>query len=220
MNADDFRSLISTQEFQRELEEMSTYLMSIKQERPIVYLIAKQLWKRGVSYQLEGTERKDLWIDGKTRLEFKFHYDCDILKLDAELKKLGDKSLLTVLNESRSTGRSTGWSVSPKIYEDICERKPDLFVWVICSRDLFSQDATELSRVCWSREQVKYNKAHSYNATETFSHSIDQLFVRLQAIRPFRVSREVVSTNGVFRSAYHFFICDFAVVEMTTCLPE
>ena len=38
--ARDLHDILSSPEFMQELEEMNSYLASIKQERPIVYLIA------------------------------------------------------------------------------------------------------------------------------------------------------------------------------------
>ena len=51
---------------------MSSYLASIAQERPIVYLLARCLWMRGYKFELED-QRHDLSVNDK-RIEFKFKY--------------------------------------------------------------------------------------------------------------------------------------------------
>jgi hypothetical protein len=41
MTADEMREIFSSDEYRRDVEEMSSYLASIKQERPIIYSLAK-----------------------------------------------------------------------------------------------------------------------------------------------------------------------------------
>ena len=69
MTAVELREIIGSSEFKQELEEISSYLASIMQERPIVYLLAKCLWKLGYKFELEH-DRHDLSLNGK-RIEFK-----------------------------------------------------------------------------------------------------------------------------------------------------
>ena len=66
----ELRDLFLSPDFKQGLEEMSSYLASIMQERPIVYLLAKCLWQRGYKFELE-YKRHDLSVNGK-RVEFKF----------------------------------------------------------------------------------------------------------------------------------------------------
>ena len=88
MTGTELRDLILSHDFKQGLAEMSSYLASIMQERPIVYLIAKCLWKRKYKFELED-KRHDLSLNGK-RIEFKFNYDrCEMVLTD-ELAKYGD----------------------------------------------------------------------------------------------------------------------------------
>jgi hypothetical protein len=50
VTSDDLIGLIKTQPFHTDFTEMSSCLASLMQERPIVQLIAKHLWKRGVRF--------------------------------------------------------------------------------------------------------------------------------------------------------------------------
>jgi hypothetical protein len=64
MNATELRDVFLSAELKQELEQMSSYLASIMQERPIVNLLAKCLWQRGKKFELED-RRHDLSINGK-----------------------------------------------------------------------------------------------------------------------------------------------------------
>jgi hypothetical protein len=115
----------------------------------MVYCLAKQMWKAGYKFQLEA-KLKDLFVNGK-RIEFKFNYDCDMEKLSNELTRKGDKLCREVWDAARAKKSSIGWSVMLKIYEDLCEKKPDVdvFVWIICSRDLSKVKPDDRERICW-----------------------------------------------------------------------
>ncbi|MBX9679808.1 MAG: hypothetical protein K2X38_13680 [Gemmataceae bacterium] len=183
---------------------MSSYLASIMQERPIVYLIAKCLWRRGIPFDLED-EKRDLLVDGK-RIEFKFNWDLCEEKLAKELAKHGGD--LAAMWEQVKTGgiKGASWGVMPKIYEDWCVRKPDLFVWVICSRDVHSVPVDALERMCRGYEQFKVNSRCPYDSSGSGLISVDAFCERLRSARPFNMLRESISTRGDFPSTYHFRI--------------
>src|SRR5262249_51450712 len=105
---------------------------------------------------------------------------------------------------------SKSWSCMAEIYEDIWIKKPDLFVWIICSRDLSNVKPEALQRICMSREQCKYNDNHPYNSDCEFLTVADSYLERLRAKRPFSVLKEAIKTNGDFPSTYHFIICEFS----------
>ena len=152
--ATELRDLFLSDDFKGGLREISSYLASIMQERPIVYLLAKCLWQRGYKLELED-KRHDLSIHGK-RIEFKFNYDRCEEDLTHEMAKYGDNlNGMWQLVQARAISKS--WGVMPKIYEDACVRKPDIFVWVICSRDLNKVAPDDLKRICRGRAQRKYN---------------------------------------------------------------
>jgi hypothetical protein len=211
MTGTELRELFLSSAFKRDLEEMSSYLASIMLERPIVYLVAKCLWNLGHEFALE-ERRQDLSVNGK-RVEFKFNYDkCEKL-LTGELAKYGNN--LKGMRE-RIGAREKAWGVMPRIYEDACVRQPppDIFVWIICSRDLirFASDDRDrkLDRICVGRAQYKYNTTHPYDSDGEHLTVVDSFLAQLQAVRPFRLLKLDIQTNGAFRSTYHFRICDFA----------
>lgn len=207
MTASELRDILLSPGFREDLQEMSSYLASIMQERPIVYAVAKALWKqRRFKYQLEA-KRKDLIVDG-THIEFKFNYDKMAQVLQEELTTWSD---LHAMWEAVKQGqKSKSWGVMAKIYEDVCgeSRQPHLFVWVICSRDLSGVVGEDLKRICGWRDQCKYNAVHPYKSRD-FLAVTDSFLDRMQAIRSFSVLKEAIETNGDFPSTYHFRICDF-----------
>jgi hypothetical protein len=197
MTGTQLRELFVSSEFTNGLEEMSSYLASIMQERPIVYLRAKCLWKLGHKFTLED-RRTDLSLNGR-RIEFKFNFDRCEKNLEKELAMYGD-------NLANAIGK--GWGVSPKIYQDVCVKRPHIFVWIICSRDLSNVAPDDLKRICVAREQCKYNATHPF-ASDGKLPVADLLLRTLHSIRPFSLLTQDIQTKGDFPSTYHFRICDF-----------
>jgi hypothetical protein len=212
MTAKELRAILVSAEYKQDLEEMSAYLASIKQERPIIYCLAKFLWKRGQAFRLED-KRRDLVI-ADTHLEFKYNFDCDMAKLEDELKTYADMPLKAMWEDTVAKKISKSWCVMPKIYEDACIKKvrnrlADIFVWIICSRDLKMVSPDALQRICWSTEQRKWSTMHPYS-DRTYLNVADLLLERLQAVRRFAVLTAEIATSGDFPSTYHFRICDFS----------
>jgi hypothetical protein len=208
MTGTELRNVFESSEFKRGLKAISSYLSSIMQERPIVYLLAKCLWRLGHKFELED-KRHDLSLDGK-RIEFKFNYDRCEKNLRAELAKYGHNlEEMWDLVQARAINKS--WGIMPKIYEDVCVRKPrpDIFVWIICSRDLSKVAPGDLKRICLGRAQRKYNATHPYVSDGKSLVVVDSFLGKLQAIRSFRLLPARIQTRGTFPSTYHFRICEF-----------
>lgn len=106
----DVKGILESGEFGNELEELSSYAANIRQERPIVMLIAKHLWQCGHKVALE--EKKcDLVVD-ETRIEFKFSFDYDTLSLEKELNRFNG-NLQTMMQAVAAKEMSGTWTVSP-----------------------------------------------------------------------------------------------------------
>ena len=219
MTAEELRDIFVSDEYKRELEETSSYLASIKQERPIIYSLAKCLWKnnRSRSFQLEDKKR-DLVVD-ETHLEFKYHFDCDMAGLAKELKTYGDKSLKAMWADAESGKLSKTWKTMPGLYKDMCvnkvgDRLADIFVWIICSRDLSKVSPDARKRICWSIEQGKWSATHLYS-DRSYLAAADSFLDRAYVERPFSVLKDSIETKGDFPSTYHFRICDFSKPTQT-----
>jgi len=215
MTAEELRAIFVSAEYKQDLEELSSYLASIKQERPMIYCLARFLWKRGRVFQLED-KRCDLVVD-ETHLEFKYSFDCDIAKLENELKRYENKPLKAMWEDVQARKISKSWRVMPNIYEDMCIKKvrnrlADIFVWIICSRDLRKVSPDARKRICWSREQCKWSESHPYS-DRAYLKVADVLLHQVRAVRPFSTLEEEIVTAGDFPSVYHFRICDFSKTE-------
>ena len=137
-----FRSL----EFRTELEELSSYAAHIKQERPIVHLLAKYFWRQGRNVVLED-RRCDLVVEG-TKIEFKYHFDCDQASMKKELEMCGGE--IASLNACKKNG----WQACRSIYDDTVIKCPHIFILIICSRDLSKVKQECLSQIVWSRSST------------------------------------------------------------------
>jgi hypothetical protein len=137
--------------------------------------------------------------------------------LERELKKYGDEPLKAMWDNAKKMKKSIGWS-GLKIYEDICEKKPNIFVWIICSRNLSKVNPDVRKRVCMSKDQWTWNnRGHSY-PDSSYLPIADSFLERLKAeikndgysVRSFSILEAELATNGDIPSTYHFRICDFA----------
>jgi hypothetical protein len=202
MTGPNILDLIRSAELQQGLQEISCYLASIKQERPIVYLIAKCLWQRRQPFLLE-EKKVDLTVNG-SRIEFKFDFDpCEEFLKRARAKH-GDNF------EAICEDRGTSWSVAPGVFKDICgSKKPAIFVWIICSRDLTNVADDALDRICDGPAQCRFNLEYGFLSDGTRLTCVDWLLDALSKRRPFRLFKEDITTAVEFPSMYHFKICEF-----------
>jgi len=206
MTAAELRNVFASSEFQKELEELSAYLASILQERPIVHLLAKHLWRKGLKFELE-YKQTDLVV-GEKRVEFKMHYDREQQDLTKELSRFED-SLSAMWAAAEAKTLTMGWRVGPKVYKDVCKKRPHIFVWIILSRDLSKVPEPDLQRIGFGTEQRKYNKAQLNCPKGDSLIVIDRFLGLLQKERSFSLLKLDVETNADFPSTYHFRICEF-----------
>ena len=211
MTAAVLRDIFLSEEYKHDVQELSCYLASITQERPMVFCLAKQIWKKGgYNFELEAKpKRRDLVVNGK-HLEFKFIHDCFMEMLGEELDMYKNDPLAKMWGEvGTPQGLHAGWSVMPRIYKDVCVKKPDIFVWILCSRD-FSRGIPDY--VVDAEVQGNFREKHPYSDRSWLTVA-DRFLRRLQDElheRPFSILEAEIETNGDFRSTYHFRICDFA----------
>ena len=216
----EIKKIFESPEYQSDLSELSSYAESIQQERPIVYLLSKYLYPRH-KIELEkrlpleqpveqGKQKRsicDLVVDGR-KIEFKFCYDWHIdFYLKKELAKYTpDKRLWEAVKNPKDI--HPGWSVTPHIYKDVLEKEADIFVWIICARDLKDVNRADVRRIADNPQQLKYN-GDNPGSTE-FLASVDLLLNKLQGRRPFSIDKNVeIHTSGHFPSTYYLRLCEF-----------
>src|SRR5262249_19799513 len=106
--------------------------------------------------------------------------------------------------------KQSKWGVMRKIWEDVCLKEPDIFVWIIVSRDLSGLSANDLERIVNWKPLHKYRRSHPYKFDREFLVIFDGFLQELQTLRRFSVSTAEIETKGFFPSTYHFRICEFA----------
>jgi hypothetical protein len=206
ITVEDLKVIFESSEFRVELEDLSSYAANIRQERPIVYLLAKHFWRRGYKLALE-KNRCDLVVDD-TRIEFKFHFDNDMLSLQKELNRYGN-DVERLMQAVSVKELSSTWTVSPGIYKDVIVKRPDIFVWILCARDLSQLTSDDISRVCIGAQQRRYNRDNPYESNLGFLGVAESFLLKLQALRKFSLVKLTVTTQGRFSSAYYVMMCDF-----------
>src|SRR5215211_2303523 len=110
ITANDIIVAFESSEFRQDLQDMSSYAANIRQERPLVLLFAKYFWKRGHKFALE-KKKVDLVVD-EIRIEFKFHFDSDMLRLKKDLSS-NDGSIEKMMQAVVDGTLSPTWSVGP-----------------------------------------------------------------------------------------------------------
>lgn len=207
ITAQDIKAVFESSEFRSELEDISSYAANIRQERPIVLLFAKHFWQRRQKIALE-KKKCDLVVDG-TRIEFKFHFDYDMLSLRKELSRYGDdvEKLMEAVSKKEL---SRTWTVAPGIHKDVMVKRPDVFVWVLCARDLSGLTKDDVGSVCIGAQQRRYNRSTPYESNRGFLEVADGFLEKLRELRSFSLEKATVLTCSSFPSAYHLRSCDFA----------
>ena len=178
----DFKTILLSAEFQNELSEMVDYAKHIKQERPLVYLFAKYLMQntdRGVSLEekLGNRNKADMVLDGEVVLEFKQHYEFDLIKIENEFKKFGSAEQIL------SKHRDKTWRVTPALLKDLGQEETDIFCWIILQRDL-SEKQEEDSSIAYAKETIKFwkkadNKFGDNWVEQTMRNQIEKNFNKL-----------------------------------------
>lgn len=203
---DKIGEMFSSDDYRRDLEELSIYASHIKQERPMIYLLAKYLNRRGFDVVLEWKEKDKSYdlVVNFVRIEAKFYYESDLiyrLKKEAEDADWKIENLL---------GKRSNWYITKPILKDIVEKNTDILILIIVSRDLskISNDELFLKKICWSQIELKYVKEFGFNNSESFS-ILDRFFELVKKRRPFSVVHMKLETNSGFPSIYHIFVCDF-----------
>lgn len=113
------KEILSSEEYIRELKDVSSYAASVKQERHMINILAKILDKKGYKVALE-YKKHDLLIND-TIIEVKFYYEKDIKKLEKEFNE-HNKNIDAMKQKAINKNYST-WDISYPILIDIFQKK-------------------------------------------------------------------------------------------------
>lgn len=204
--------------YKEDLEDLSLYAAHIKQERPMLYILAKHLSKRGFAPILEkkiGDARRpyDLVVDN-TKIEAKFYYEGDLeRRFMREMEDVGWSidSLIGKLESLKKEKRGTSWKMALAIIKDLYEKIPEIFMLIILSRDLRGiKEPKLLEQICWAKYEKKYNKYNDWQNLQLVNEFLKCMHASKKMKRQFRSdSLEIPIENKMFRSLYHIYFCDF-----------
>jgi hypothetical protein len=218
MTGTELQTIFQSDEFTQGLTDISSCLASITQERPIVFLLAKCLWNAGYKLGKFALEDKkvdlSLYTDGAAepscRIEVKFNFGKYEKQLARELVKHGN-DLHEMWNRKQAKQIAGDFLQVARIYEDLCIKKPDIFVWVICSRDLSKLPSADLERICGGT-----SKHNQYVPRDQPLTVIDPFLETLKESQHFKLRKLGIDTNGEwFPCTYHFRICEIS--RVATC---
>jgi len=226
-NLKTLKATLDSEGYKKDLKEMSRYAASIKQERPMLYILAKHLDNRRFNVILEKKIKRrpyDLVVDN-TKIEAKFYYEGDLKRrLEKEMEDVGwsIEPLIKKLESLKKEKKGTSWNMALAIVKDITEKvekAKGIFMLIILSRDLREIKRTKpelLEQICWSKYEIEYNEKSSggYNNPENLklaSRFLDQI----KKTKPFErdyLKIEIdpkTDIDAMFRSSYHIYLCDF-----------
>jgi|YelNatPaOPRAMG01_1025707.scaffolds.fasta_scaffold21171_5 hypothetical protein len=214
LEIDDLKGVFLSDEYRAELEDLSCYGAHIKQERPMCYLLAKYLKKRGFEVDLEKKEENywyDLIVNG-AKIEIKFYHESDLMyRLEKEMKRCNwdINRLVSELNSRNVKRKSYSWNMTLMMIKDILFKRPDIFILIILSRDL-RKSKVDLEHVCLSEDELKYNKNRGFNNKLSFE-SLQKFLKCIRIKRNFIWDYARIDVSKIFPSSYHLYLCDFRV---------
>jgi hypothetical protein len=214
LDIDDLKSVFLSDEYRAELEDLSCYGAHIKQERPMCYLLARYLNKRGFEVDLEKKEENywyDLIVNG-AKIEIKFYHESDLRnRLEKEMKRYDwdINRLVSELNSRNMKRKSYSWNMTLMMIKDILVKRPDIFILIILSRDL-RKSKVSLEHVCLSKDELKYNEHGGFNNKLSFE-SLEKFLKCIRIKRNFMWDYARIDISKIFPSSYHLYFCDFRV---------
>lgn len=204
------KAVLNSEGYRKDLKDLSFYAAHIKQERPMLFMLAKHLWELGFEVVLEKKIRHykyDLAVNNNA-IEAKFYYEGDIerrFKKEMNDYRWDFDSLKRELLKKK--GKQLSWSMALPIIKDIFIKTPRIFMLIILSRDLSKISETETKLICWSKYETKYNKKYGYN-NELYLKEIKKFFNHLEKKNHFKSAYLKIKTDTMFPSSYHIFLCD------------
>lgn len=210
----ELKAVLDSKEYKKDLEDLSSYAASIKQERPILYILAKHLNERGFNVILEkkiGGRPYDLVVNN-TKIEAKFYYESDLeRRFKKEIDRAGGsiEPLIRELQSLKKRKKGTSWNMALAIVKDIIEKAPGIFMLIILSRDLTKiKEPKLLEQICWSQYETKYNKDYGHN-NKRYLRLVNEFLDHVKKVKDFKTDYLKIDIDTMFPSSYHIYFCGF-----------
>jgi hypothetical protein len=150
-------------------------------------------------YSVGSKDKCDLFFNGKN-VEFKFYFDFDIKLFEKE-----NQPVKKLYAEIKQNGFNN-WHVKPPIISDILIKNPDIFVWIISSRDISNLNDNDLENICYGNDQKKFFK--NKNGFDMYK-TIEDFLKELEKERSFKEKKATISLNGYLKTKYDFYFLNF-----------
>ncbi len=211
--SDRIISVLKSAKFREQIASFALPCANVKQERLLLYLLAQQLTKKKCVVNLE-YKRTDMILDG-TEVEAKYHFDCDLPKIQEWLCENQNKDKMNAALK----GKISGWNGAAHILRDIAPKnkrgkEADIFLWIVVCRDLpekFDYDDPKARQYCWAKQSKKYNGTiqKSKRVSQAKKNAGD-ILDRLKEFRNFEQDEATAKINmPELQATYLFYVCDF-----------
>lgn len=214
----ELQEIFQSDNFLKEIKELSSWAANIKQEAPILHVLVKILHKNGYKVALEiktksehGIKSKsDMLING-TIVEAKFYYEEDIYQQIRLLMKKANNDFSLILKWlKQKIENKQPFQFQPVWYilKDIFYKELDIFILIFLSRNLMHVPEQDLETINWSDNCLNYNKEFGYNNQNTFI-ILDELLAGIKKEKVYEYSCVDIDVNTKFPSTYHIHLFDF-----------
>lgn len=199
------KDVLESSPFRRELDALARYGANVKQERQIVWLLAKYLDRkrprRGIVLE-QRDHRTDLCVD-HVRLEAKYHLEGDLVAIRETWKKQKNAKPFKEWSE-----KPVAFSPLHEVIRDFNRKDPDLFLWTVACRS--RREYKPGSNLVWV--EGRYGLEAFYNRWSLepaqalaeialpFVGEIERSFDRTLHLP------ESYTTKGKLKTTYNFFL--------------
>ncbi len=215
INLTDLKEIFQSDDFIKDLRELSYWASNIKQEAPILHILTKLLNRKGYKVALElknksdnGTKTKSDMVINGTIVEAKFCYEEDIYQKIRLLLNKTNYNIDIIRNWLKikiENKESFHFQLTWGILKDIFYKNPDIFMLIILSRNLMEVSEHELEIINWTDNCLRYNK---YNNQKTFK-ILSEFLMMVKKKKPYEDCYVDIEVNTKFPSTYHISLLDF-----------
>jgi hypothetical protein len=217
--------IIESEAFQQELGDLSLYCSHVKQERYILGIISKCIWKSEESLLkpcLLEVKKKDLWLNGIT-LQAKHHYEYDIIiKLEKDKKSFKEERYVAELQDRENNKKSYTFVPGLSVVKDFQgKHRPNIFLWIVSCRIYTENYENETRNILkglnetftvYEKQTFSFRSKHNARSDElkktieekAMDFLTNECTVDRAKIRPVWKYVE----NRYFKTEYLFLFCD------------
>ena len=203
INISDLNNLLKSEEFQEDLNSISSFSANIRQKDPILTSIAKYLQRQNQSVILDWKEH-DMKIN-QTFLDMNVYYEEELPEKLGNIFRKYKKNINLLLDEldmAMKRDEKLFWQLALPMLRKVFQKEPEYFLLVIVSRDVMNVSPEILEMIYNSQECLEYNKEYGINNVDMLN-MIDDFYNEVQKKKPYNHEHIKINTNTLFPSSYH-----------------